>query len=452
MRKLLCGALLLASLALAPAASAATIQIGQTAPPNTGNGGGCGYCEDLQFSTDPSTPSYAVPAGGGGVITSWSVLGAPSGATGPFDAWLLVFRPALPAGDFSFVSESAEASPPADGQVHSYPTSIVVEPGDVIGLEYTNVPAYLPDSGPAANMVSSWQCALTAGTKCAPSESTGLMSVAATLSTPTAAFTPSATSVSEGTTVSLDGSASTSPATITDYDWNFGDGTTLDSATTASASHTFTTPGVYTVSLTITDSNSDTNTVSETVTVLAPTPVTPTPSTPTPAATSHPAFLGSSLASTTLAANSKGRVTLEVACSATAATSCADSVGLYGATGATPKIASVHRHEKAARLGSTSFTVSSGQTAVEHIALDARGLALLKRKHFSARALITATDGEGRTVTTRVDVTVKLVIKSKRRAPLRGAVPAASPPASAGLFARPLYDWPAAALVSAIER
>ncbi|MGD0386914.1 MAG: PKD domain-containing protein [Solirubrobacteraceae bacterium] len=447
MRKLLCGALLLVGLAFAPVAEAATIQIGQTAAPNTGNGGGCSYCEDLQVSTDPSTPSYAVPAGDGGVITSWSVLGAPSGTSGPFDAWLLVFSPASPQGDFSFVAESAEENPPADGEAHSYPTSIVVQPGDVIGLEYTDVPAYFSDSGPAGNVVGNWGYALTAGVPHAPSTSTGLMSVAATLNTPTAAFTPSATSVSEGTSVSFDASASTSPATITDYDWNFGDGTTFDSATTASASHTFTAPGAHTVSLTITDSNSDTATVSETVTVLAPTPVTPTPSTPNPAGTSGPAFLGSSLASTTLHATSKGRVTLELVCSATASTSCEGNVGLYGATGATPRAASVHRRRKAVRLGSASFTVPSGQTAVEHIALDASGLALLKRKHFSARALMTATDGEGRTVTTLVGVTVKLVVRRARRAPLRGA----SSPASAGLFARPLYDWPAVP-VSPIER
>ena len=41
MRKLLCGALLLASLTVAPVAGAATVQIGQTAAPGTGNGGGC---------------------------------------------------------------------------------------------------------------------------------------------------------------------------------------------------------------------------------------------------------------------------------------------------------------------------------------------------------------------------------------------------------------------------
>jgi len=421
MRKLLCGALLLASLALAPPAAAATIQIGQTAPPNTGNGGGCGNCDDFQVSTVAGSPGYAVPSGDGGVITAWSVLAAPSGSAGPFSARLLIFRPTSTPGQFTFVGESSpSASPPADGQVHTYVTTMPVEPGDVIGLEYTNVPAYLPSSGPAGNMTgNTGSCTLTVGTACTPSTSTGLMSVAATLQTPTAAFTPSATSVAEGTAVTFDGSASTSPGTITDYSWNFGDGTTLDTATTPTATHTFATPGAHTVSLTITDSNGDTNQAGATVTVLAPTPA-PSPPAPTPSAQTPPVFLGSSLVGTNLSATRKGKVTLDLACSSTATTSCRGKVDLFGSSGAAPTTAAVHHHKQATRLGSVSFTVASGATATEFITLSASGRKLLAKKRFSARALITATDGSNRTVTTLIDVTVGIAGKSRRRAPRSG--------------------------------
>jgi len=421
-RKLLCGAVLLASLALAPPAAAGTIQIGQTAPPNTGNGGGCGNCDDFQVSTVAGSPGYAVPPGDGGVITGWSVLGAPSGSAGPFSARLLVFRPTATPGQFTFLGESGPASPPADGQVHAYVTSMPVEPGDVIGLEYTDVPAYLPSSGPAGNLTgNTGSCTLTVGTPCTPATSTGLMSVAATLQTPTAAFTPSATSVAEGTTVNFDGSASTSPATITDYSWNFGDGTTLDTATTPTAAHTFATPGAHTVSLTITDSNGDTNQAGATVTVLAPTPA-PSPPPPTPTAQTPPSFLGSSLVGTSLSATRKGKVTLDLACSSTATTSCHGKVDLFGSSGAAPTTAAVHHHNKATRLGSVSFTVASGMTATEFITLDSRGRKLLGKKRFPARALITATDGSSRTVTTLIDVTVGIAGKGTRRAPRSGWV------------------------------
>ena len=431
MRKLLCGALLLASLAVAPVAGAATVQIGQTAAPGTGNGGGCSNCDDLQASTDPATPTYAVPAGDGGVITAWSVLGAPTmGATGPYSTELLVFRPTSTPGTFAFVAASSSASPPADGQVHTYTTSIVVAPGDVIGLEYTNVPAYFQSGVNAGDKVGNWGCLLNPGTQCAPSDSGGLMSVAATLRTPTAAFTPSATSVAEGTTVSLDGSASTSPGTITDYDWNFGDGATLDTGTTATTTHTFSTPGPHTVSLTITDSNSDTNQAATTITVLSPTP-TPTPT--TPAATTP--FLGSSLEATTLTASTKGVVTLDLVCSSTATTSCNVNVVLYGAAGKTPTTASAHHPKPAVRLGGASFTVTSGGTGVEQIPLNAKGRKLLrKHRRFSARVLLSATDQGGRSVTTLTAVKVKRVANKTRRAPFGAA--AASPARSSAIVAR----------------
>lgn len=62
----------------------------------------------------------------------------------------------------------------------------------------------------------------------------------------------------------FDGSGSTSDSEITAYSWDFGDGMTADGIT---VEHTFTAPGVYTVTLTITDIDGQTNSVTHEITI-----------------------------------------------------------------------------------------------------------------------------------------------------------------------------------------
>jgi len=67
---------------------------------------------------------------------------------------------------------------------------------------------------------------------------------------PHAAFTPSTTSTAVGRPVNFDASASSEPGSTLNYAWNFGDGTT---GTGVNPSHSYSTAGNYTVSLTVSD-------------------------------------------------------------------------------------------------------------------------------------------------------------------------------------------------------
>ena len=89
---------------------------------------------------------------------------------------------------------------------------------------------------------------------------------------PAAAFSPSVTATEPGSSVGFDGSASAAGpgGTIADYSWSFGDGTIDDTGTTATDSHAYTAPGVYTATLTTTDDLGVTNTASDVITVDQP--------------------------------------------------------------------------------------------------------------------------------------------------------------------------------------
>ena len=67
-------------------------------------------------------------------------------------------------------------------------------------------------------------------------------------------------------TISFDGSASFAQGMITSYAWNFGD---MMAGAGSTVSHTYASPGVYTVTLTVTDNFMQTHEFSQDIVVFA---------------------------------------------------------------------------------------------------------------------------------------------------------------------------------------
>jgi PKD repeat protein len=82
---------------------------------------------------------------------------------------------------------------------------------------------------------------------------------------PTAGFT-GAQNAGSLTVAFTDASTAASPATISGWSWSFGDSSPSSNA--EDPSHTYATPGSFTVSLTVTDSNGKTSTISHQVTAV----------------------------------------------------------------------------------------------------------------------------------------------------------------------------------------
>jgi len=83
--------------------------------------------------------------------------------------------------------------------------------------------------------------------------------------------------VTEGQPLTLDGSQSTHVSPITNYIWDFGDGTPVENYAVPTVSHTYSAPGAYTVTLAVQDASNITGVASTIVVVEAVVPPPPPP-------------------------------------------------------------------------------------------------------------------------------------------------------------------------------
>jgi RTX calcium-binding nonapeptide repeat (4 copies) len=111
-----------------PSAAGAAVSLGQTGAPNLS-------CDDqfyLVQSASEGYPSYAVPQGPYGVITSWSFQGY-GGDAGPGTGRLFVWRPTAAPNQFIYVDSTSPEIFVA-GVVKTFAARLPVQAGDVLGM------------------------------------------------------------------------------------------------------------------------------------------------------------------------------------------------------------------------------------------------------------------------------------------------------------------------------
>ena len=112
----------------APSAAGAAVSLGQTGAPNLA----CGSQFYLIQSATDEPPSYAVPSGPYGVITSWRFQGYSAGA-GPGTGRLFVWRPTAAPNQFIYV-DSTRPEIFVGGMVRTFATRLPVQVGDILGM------------------------------------------------------------------------------------------------------------------------------------------------------------------------------------------------------------------------------------------------------------------------------------------------------------------------------
>ncbi len=128
----------------------------------------------------------------------------------------------------------------------------------------------LPTPAHAYATAGTYTVSLTV-TDSAGGTSTAYRTVTVTDRPPTAAFNPTQATVLAGSSVPFDGTQSSDPdGTLGAYSWNFGDGS---GSTASQPSHTYTMPGTYNVTLSVTDNSGNRASVTHQITVIAPPPI-----------------------------------------------------------------------------------------------------------------------------------------------------------------------------------
>lgn len=226
---------------------------------------------------------------------------------------------------------------------------------------------------------------------------------------PTAEFTVSANPTA-GQSVSFDASKSavaTSGATITNYHWEWGDGSSEDQQS-SSVSHTYGVAGSYPVKLVVTDSNGlKSEAFSATVVVAAAaggggggggTTTTTTTTTTTPGKIAPPLETGPPNVTPQVSAAAGGVVKTTVSCPTTSQ-SCAGTVQVKTASAVAASAAKKGK-KKAKKsqlvLGSATFSLSAGGSQTLTIHISAKGMSLLsKTKSLKVLVVVSAHGSSG---------------------------------------------------------
>jgi hypothetical protein len=203
-----------------------------------------------------------------------------------------------------------------------------------------------------------------------------------------------------------------------EYVWEFGDGTPATERTkTSTASHTYGSPGTYTVTLTVYDQIGLKASASHSITVIGgggspppappPSPPPPPPPPPLPPGGGSRGVLSyqASLAGTSLSVSPAGAVVITVRC--LGQSSCSGNVTLQTLNAVSARLFASAR-KQLLTLGGASFSLSGGQTRKVTVHLSAKARKLLARiRVLRARATIVAHDSQGVLHTTKTTVTLR---------------------------------------------
>ena len=166
--------------------------------------------------------------------------------------------------------------------------------------------------------------------------------------------------------------------------------------------HTFANPGTYTVAVKGTDTVGNSTSQTATIAVTAP---------PAP-----PTFMAASLGSSTVTADSHGRVHLKVACPAGGAACAGTAILTLPATATGLAVAArTNSTPVTVAAGHASFSAAAGASTMVSVALPTPVLQLLKRHHHLTLTVALESHGTGgQSATTSGKLLIKSYVKPKK--------------------------------------
>ena len=216
----------------------------------------------IQGQPSAATHTYSLPGSYTVRVTAFDTFGDTANGTGSVT---VTPRPQV------VVTLTTTTTTPAAGS----PTIFTIVAAPTAGSAITSVSVDFGDgtqtllSGNATSVQHTYLAAATYTVTVIATDSSGATGSASTIivvgSAATASFTVSPDTPPVNTAVSFDASGSTSSSTITNYSWNFGDGSTTGSG--VRTTHSYTLAGTYSVTLTITDSTNHSAIATKQITV-----------------------------------------------------------------------------------------------------------------------------------------------------------------------------------------